>query len=158
MYKERIETACAYGTTIITHEISLIQQATPAQIGSIIDLRTLAEPWMLKPLTPEEIKAKIREFYIATMHGIPVGCCRIMENHYSPYELGSLISNAKWVWREIIWFAERFAEQRGKLIMAITRNSDLITTLRNRNWIHANDLYERRLWKSVPGSDLWIHI
>lgn len=131
-----------------------IIQAKNININDILHLREIARQ-NLKPLPKWFISTHISQFYIAVLEDTIVGCCRIFKNH-SMYELGSLVSWEKWVWSELISYAEKFANQRNRWIIAITRNNVLSTMLSNRNWTDSN-LFPKRLKESPEWSKLWLH-
>lgn len=131
-----------------------IIQARHSDITDILRLREIA--WQsLKPLPKCFINGHINQFYVAIIEDTIVGCCRIFKNH-SMYELGSLVSSEKWVWSELIGYAENFANQKHRWIIAVTRNSILSAMLWNRSWTDS-DLFPKRLKESPEWSKLWLH-
>lgn len=112
-------------------------------------LRSNTSVWVLKPISSEELRTIIHQFYVVVMQWEFVGCFRVFEpeslNHPKALELGSVVSNKRWVWSYIATQAETIALEQRLPIVAITKWR-FANILKHRWWkIRKRKYKERRL-------------
>lgn len=127
-------------------------------ISEIQKLRTITAPGDLKPILADELREKIHEFFIVTMNGESAGCFRIFHPDSVPQilELGSVVSVQKGVGSNIASYAEHFARENNRSIIAIT-GGKYDPTLEKHGWKLATESYPKRMNESNLDKQLWIY-
>lgn len=109
-------------------------------------LRQIAGEWTLKPLSAEELRLNVHEFYLIIMRWEFVWCFRVFHppsigNHL--LELWSVVSIKKWVGRIIAEVAEAIAMEQNIPIIAVTRGR-FQWILERRWWEIRSHKYKKR--------------
>lgn len=119
-------------------------------------LRSKVPEWTLKPITSEDIRNSIHEFYVIIMRWEFVWCFRIFHPEsiwVNVLELGSVVSVKPWTWALIAEIAIRVSHELELPIISVTQWT-FKGIIERRGWILRKRKYKKRRWESCSEKSL----